>query len=56
MTQISTNEVRFTMRMNTAVYSRLKEKAAADKRSIAKQLEYITEKYIIKEAENADAD
>lgn len=39
-----TAEVRFTMRLNIELYSQLKTSAKKNKRSIAKELEYITER------------
>lgn len=36
-------EVRFTMRMNKKLYEQLKECAASNHRSIAKELEHITD-------------
>ena len=40
------DETQFTMRMNNSVYERLKKRAERNKRSIAKELEYITEQAI----------
>ena len=40
------NETRFTMRMETSLYNLLKESAKRNKRSVAKELEYITETYL----------
>lgn len=39
-------EVRFTMRMESRLYEKLKESAIKNKRSIAKELEFATEHYI----------
>lgn len=41
-----TNEVRFTMRMSSDLYERLKQRANRLKRSIAKEIEYIVEQKI----------
>lgn len=43
MEEIKENEIRFTMRMDSDLYETLKESAKQNKRSIAKELEYITE-------------
>ena len=40
------NETRFTMRMETSLYNLLKESAKRNKRSVAKELEYITETHL----------
>lgn len=36
----------FTMRMENTIYERLKESAAKNRRSIAKELEFITDSYL----------
>lgn len=41
-------QVRFTMRMDKALYEELKFSASKNKRSIAKELEYATEQYLKK--------
>lgn len=41
------DEVQFTMRMEKKTYDALKKSAANNKRSIAKELEYITEHYLL---------
>lgn len=51
MDTINDDEVRFTMRMETALYERLKESAKKNKRSIAKELEYIVDYYFNDRAE-----
>ena len=51
MTQANTKEVRFTMRMKSDIYNALKENAEKNKRSICKELEFQSEKYM--EAKNA---
>lgn len=38
--------VRFTMRMEKELYEKLKQSAIKNKRSIVKELEYITEQYL----------
>ena len=43
-----TVEVRFTARFNEKLYSQLKSSAQKNKRSIAKELEFITELYLNK--------
>lgn len=40
------NYVQFTMRMEKGLYEQLKESAAKNRRSIAKELEHITDDYI----------
>lgn len=40
MDTIETNEVRFTMRMESDLYERIKEIAKKNKRSIAKEIEF----------------
>lgn len=37
------NEIRFTMRMDKELYEKLKASAKVNKRSIAKELEYLVE-------------
>ncbi len=37
------DEIRFTMRMDKKLYEKLKESAKVNKRSIAKELEYLVE-------------
>jgi len=44
-------DISFTMRMDSPLYDKLKETALKNKRSIRRELEYITEQYL-KEAEN----
>ena len=46
MLNVGENEVRFTMRMENNLYEQLKKRAARHKRSVAKELEYITEQTI----------
>ncbi len=41
------NEVRFTVRMKESLYELLKESANKNKRSIAKELEYIAEQTLV---------
>lgn len=43
MDNMEDNEVRFTMRMEKGLYEQLKESAAKNRRSIAKELEYLTD-------------
>lgn len=45
MDTIDTNEIRFTMRMESDLYERIKEAAKKNKRSIAKEIEYQLEQY-----------
>lgn len=48
------DETQFTMRMNNSVYERLKKRAERNKRSIAKELEYITEQAIQADEDKLD--
>ncbi len=41
-------EIRFTMRMESKLYERLKQSASLNRRSIAKELETATEQYLLK--------
>ncbi len=43
------NEVRFTMRMDAALYEELKQQAKFNRRSIAKELENIVDFYLHKD-------
>lgn len=42
------NQTRFTLRVNTDVLNKVKESAENNKRSIAKEIEFILEKYFDK--------
>ena len=46
MDEIRDDEVRFTMRMEKELYELLKDSAKENRRSIAKELEYITDLHL----------
>ena len=48
MDNIEDNEVRFTMRMESALYEQLKKSAQKNRRSIAKELENIVDIHLNK--------
>lgn len=50
MEEINTNEVRFTMRMDAALYEELKEEAKLNRRSVAKELENIVDIHLHKDS------
>ena len=48
------NETQFTMRMENGLYQRLKKRAERNKRSLAKELEYITEQALDRDDKKMD--
>lgn len=47
-----TDETRFTLRIDTELYERIKEIAKANKRSCAKQIEFILDEWMRDNAES----
>lgn len=44
-------EKRFTLRMNQRIFDKVSEQAKKNKRSIAKEIEYIIEQYLVEKKE-----
>jgi hypothetical protein len=45
------DQKRFTLRIDAEIFDKIKEQADSNKRSIAKEIEYILEKYVDKDEE-----
>lgn len=54
MDTIDTNEIRFTMRMDSNLYERIKETAKKSKRSIAKEIEFQLEQNLQNDVSPSD--
>ncbi|TPG86840.1 Arc family DNA-binding protein [Brevibacillus laterosporus] len=51
---MKSNEKRFTLRMNADLFERIKEQAEINKRSVAKEIEFLIEKHIKEIESNKD--
>ena len=47
-------EKRFTLRMSQRIFDKVAERAKKNKRSIAKEIEYIIEQYLVEKKEKGD--